>query len=176
VEVTCIDMAMPMILIDAHQMDKTGGESPAELEADLAFMQRLEKIRRKAGEAMGFGDVTDKVIPKPVLLSKPTAGGTIKVRYFMPHNCHKSLAITGSIGISTATIIEGSVAQKIISDQPKDTFTNIVNIEHPSGKITVSLLKDGNKIENTRAAVIRTTRKLFEGSVYVPQVALAEVI
>ncbi|MBY6254914.1 4-oxalomesaconate tautomerase [Phytobacter diazotrophicus] len=176
VEVTCIDMAMPMILIDAQQMDKTGGESPAELEADLAFMQRLEKIRRKAGEAMGFGDVSDKVIPKPVLLSKPTAGGTIKVRYFMPHNCHKSLAITGSIGISTATIIDGSVAQKIISGQPKDAFTNIVNIEHPSGKITVSLLKDGNKIENTRAAVIRTTRKLFEGSVYVPEIALAEVI
>ncbi|SEL00588.1 hypothetical protein SAMN04487787_105148 [Kosakonia sacchari] len=176
VEVTCIDMAMPMILIDAHQMDKTGSESPAELDSDLAFMQRLEKIRLKAGEAMGFGDVTNKVIPKPVLLSKPTAGGTIKVRYFMPHNCHKSLAITGSIGISTATIIEGSVAQRIISDQPKDAFTNIVNIEHPSGKITVSLLKYGNKIENTRAAVIRTTRKLFEGNVCVPEIAFAEVI
>jgi 2-methylaconitate cis-trans-isomerase PrpF len=42
-EVTCIDMAMPMILIDAHQMDKTGGESHGELEADLAFMQPRKK-------------------------------------------------------------------------------------------------------------------------------------
>lgn len=176
IEVTCIDMAMPMILIDAHQMGKMGGESPSELDFDLVFMQRLEKIRLKAGAAMGFGDVTGKVIPKPVLLSKPTEGGTIKVRYFMPHNCHKSLAITGSIGISTATIIKGSVAQKIISSQPEYALTSIVTIEHPSGKITVSLLKDGNQIENTQAAVLRTARKLFEGNVCVPEVALAEVI
>ncbi|PMC11668.1 4-oxalomesaconate tautomerase, partial [Klebsiella aerogenes] len=66
-------------------------------------MTRLEAIRRKAGKAMGLGDVSDMVIPKPVLLSQPTENGTIKVRYFMPHNCHKSLAITGSIGIATAT-------------------------------------------------------------------------
>lgn len=176
VEVTCIDMAMPMILIDTHQMGKMGGESPNELDSDLAFMQRLEKIRLKAGAAMGFGDVTGKVIPKPVLLSKPAAGGTIKVRYFMPHNCHKSLAITGSIGISTAIIIEGSVAQKIISCQSNDALTSIVTIEHPSGKITVSLLKDGEQIENTQAAVLRTARKLFEGNVCVPEAALAEVI
>ncbi|HEM8293745.1 4-oxalomesaconate tautomerase [Providencia vermicola] len=176
VEVTCIDMAMPMILIDAHQMGKMGGESPSELDSDLVFMQRLEKIRLKAGAAMGFGDVTGKVIPKPVLLSKPAEGGTIKVRYFMPHNCHKSLAITGSIGISTATIIKGSVAQKIISSQPEYALTSIVTIEHPSGKITVSLLKDGNQIENTQAAVLRTARKLFEGNVFVPEGALAEVI
>lgn len=37
VEVTCIDMAMPMILIDAHQMGKMGGESPSELYSDLVF-------------------------------------------------------------------------------------------------------------------------------------------
>ncbi|WP_336218285.1 4-oxalomesaconate tautomerase [Citrobacter amalonaticus] len=176
VEVTCIDMAMPMVLMDAAQMGKTGGETPAELEADRAFMMRLEHIRRQAGAAMGFGDVTDKVIPKPVLLSKPCAGGTIRVRYFMPHNCHKSLAITGSIGISTATLIENSVAYKIISEQPKAPYTNIVNIEHPSGKISVSLLKEGNEVEKTRAAVIRTCRKLFEGTVCVPEHFLTEVV
>lgn len=176
VEVTCIDMAMPMVLINVEQMGKTGGETPAELDADRSFMVRLEKIRRQAGVAMGFGDVSDKVIPKPVLLSKPSAGGTIRVRYFMPHNCHKSLAITGSIGISTATIIEGSVAHKIVSEQLKTPFTNIINIEHPSGKISVSLLKDGSAIEKTRAAVIRTSRKLFEGEVCIPESVLSEAI
>lgn len=176
VDVTCIDMAMPMVLINAQQLGKTGGESPAELDADSVFKARLEKIRLQAGAAMGLGDVTDKVIPKPVLLSEPTAGGTIRVRYFMPHVCHKSLAITGSIGISTATLLEGSVAHKVISHQPRVPYTNIVNIEHPSGKISVSLLKDGNEIEKTRAAVIRTSRKLFEGVVCVPENVMSEVI
>ena len=175
-EVTCIDMAMPMVLIEAAQLGKTGFEQPAELESDRAFMTRLEHIRRQAGRAMGFGDVSDKVIPKPVLLSKPQAGGTINVRYFMPHACHRSLAITGSIGISVATRIEGSVAWKIISGQPKTTYTSIIDIEHPGGKISVSLTNESNEIEKTRAAVIRTCRKLFEGVVCVPDAAISEAI
>lgn len=175
IDVTCIDMAMPMVLIEALALGKTGGESPAELDADTAFKARLESLRRQAGEAMGLGDVSNKVIPKPVLLSRARNGGTLQVRYFMPHTCHKSLAITGSIGISTATLIEDSVAAKIVADRPKERFTNIIDIEHPSGKISVSLLRDGNNIENTRAAVIRTSRKLFEGVVCVPEKMLSEV-
>ena len=175
IDVTCIDMAMPMVLIEASALGKTGGESPAELDADATFKARLESLRRQAGEAMGLGDVSNKVIPKPVLLSRARNGGTLQVRYFMPHTCHKSLAITGSIGISTATLIEGSVAAKNVAGRPKERFTNIIDIEHPSGKISVSLLRDGNNIENTRAAVIRTSRKLFEGVVCVPEKMLSEV-
>lgn len=168
IEVTCIDMAMPMVLIKAQDLGKTGNECPAELDADNAFMTRLEAIRRKAGKAMGLGDVSDMVIPKPVLLSQPTENGTIKVRYFMPHNCHKSLAITGSIGIATATTLENSVANQLVNGNLDDSTNNIIEIEHPSGSISVSLMR-GNKIEDTRAAVIRTTRKLFEGNVCVPE-------
>lgn len=175
-EVTCIDMAMPMVLIDAAQLGKSGDERPAELEADRAFMTRLEHLRRQAGRAMGLGDVSDKVIPKPVLLSRPRAGGTINVRYFMPHACHRSLAITGSIGIATATRIKGSVAWKIISGQPEIASTPVINIEHPGGKISVSLTNDSNEIEKTRAAVIRTCRKLFEGEVCVPDVVISEAV
>lgn len=73
---------------------------------------------------MGLGDVANKVISKPVLLSPARNGGTIQVRYFIPHTRHKSLAITESIGISTATLIEGSVAAKIVTDRPKGLFTS----------------------------------------------------
>ncbi|WP_313385894.1 4-oxalomesaconate tautomerase [Pantoea sp.] len=176
VAVTCIDMAMPMVLIDAASLGKSGGETPAELDGDRPFMARLETIRRQAGAAMGLGDVSGKVIPKPVLLSKPAAGGTIRARYFMPHNCHKSLAITGSIGIATATLIEGSVANKIVAPQPGARNNALTHIEHPGGKISVSLLKQGDEIEKTRAAVIRTSRKLFEGDVCVPEYVLSEAI
>jgi 2-methylaconitate cis-trans-isomerase PrpF len=68
IEVTCIDMAMPMVLIDASAWGKRE-ESPAELDAD----RRLSKAGEPAssgGEAMGLGDVSNKVIPKPVLLSR----------------------------------------------------------------------------------------------------------
>ncbi|ADM97852.1 4-oxalomesaconate tautomerase [Dickeya dadantii] len=172
VEVTCIDMAMPMVLIDARSLNKTGSESPQALEADRAFMQQLERIRLQAGQAMGLGDVSNKVIPKPVLLSPPTAGGTLQVRYFMPHNCHRSLAITGSIGISTACVVENSVAQTVLPEKYRQIFLEEVNIEHPSGKIAVSLMKNGELYEDIRASVIRTARKLFVGNVFIPSYSL----
>lgn len=59
-------------------MGKRGDESPAELDADKAFLGRLESLRLQAGLAMGLGDVSDKVIPKPVLVSTAKAGGTIQ--------------------------------------------------------------------------------------------------
>lgn len=168
VEVTCIDMAMPMVLIHAASLGKTGNESPQELESDLDFLQRLESIRQQAGKAMGLGDVSQKVIPKPVLLSAPQAGGTLQVRYFMPHICHKSLAITGAIGIACATEITGSVAEKITNRKTTGEAIR-VSLEHPSGEITVDLTRQGNNVENMRASVIRTARKLFSGNVYVPE-------
>ncbi len=64
IPVTRIDMAMPMVIVQASQLGKRGDESPAELDADKAFLQRLESLRLKAGLAMGLGDVSDKVIPQ----------------------------------------------------------------------------------------------------------------
>ena len=83
----------------------TGSERPAELDANAALLARLEALRLQAGRAMGLGDVSGKVIPKPVLISAPQQGGTLQVRYFMPHSCHRALAITGSIGLATACVM-----------------------------------------------------------------------
>lgn len=165
VEVTCLDMAMPMVLIDAGALGKTGQESPAELDADAVFMQRLEHIRRQAGEAMGLGDVSGMVIPKPVLLSSPRHDGSLSVRYFMPDKCHRSLAATGAIGIASACAIPGSIAHAIAPVEQAAT----VGIEHPCGKIDVALQPGPhNAPHQTRASLIRTARRLFAGEVFAP--------
>jgi 2-methylaconitate cis-trans-isomerase PrpF len=165
VPVTCIDMAMPMLLVEAGQLGKRGDESPAELDADKEFLRRLESLRLQAGLAMGLGDVSDKVIPKPVLVSPAKAGGTIQVRYFMPHNCHRALAITGSIGLATACVTEGSVVAQMLGGISTPRLEN-VRIEHPSGAIDVVLSYTGAKGETIRASVVRTARRLFAGYVY----------
>jgi 2-methylaconitate cis-trans-isomerase PrpF len=165
VPVTCIDMAMPMLLVDAGQLGKRGDESPAELDADKEFLRRLESLRLQAGLAMGLGDVGDKVIPKPVLVSPAKAGGTIQVRYFMPHSCHRALAITGSIGLATACVTEGSVVAQMLGGISTPRLEN-VRIEHPSGAIDVVLSYTGAKGETIRASVVRTARRLFAGYVY----------
>lgn len=165
VQVTCIDMAMPMVIIPAQSLGQTGYESATELDNDKALLQRLESIRKQAGAAMGFGDVTGLVIPKPVIVSPARQGGTINVRYFMPHTCHKSLAITGAIGLASACIIPDTIANKLthVSEY------GLLKIEHPSGSIEVSLSNTGEDPQNIRASVIRTARKILSGEVYIPQ-------
>jgi len=165
IAVTCIDMAMPMMIVEAGQLGKRGDESPAELDADKEFLRRLESLRLQAGLAMGLGDVSDKVIPKPVLVSPAKAGGTIQVRYFMPHNCHRALAITGSIGLATACVTQGSVVEQLHGGVSEPRLKQ-VRIEHPSGGIDVVLSYTGDQGETIRASVVRTARRLFSGFVY----------
>jgi 2-methylaconitate cis-trans-isomerase PrpF len=156
---------MPMVLVEASQLGKRGDETPAELDADKEFLRRLETLRLQAGLAMGLGDVSNKVIPKPVLVSPAKAGGTIQVRYFMPHSCHRALAITGSIGLATACVIEGSIVAQMLGGISTPRL-EAVRIEHPSGGIDVVLSYTGVNGETIQASVVRTARRLFSGYVY----------
>lgn len=164
IRVTCIDMAMPMVIIPAQSLGKTGYESASEIDQDKGFFQRLESIRKQAGAAMGFGDVSNMVIPKPVLVAPPQHGGTLTVRYFMPHSCHKSLAITGAIGLASSCII----ADTVVNEMTRMAGDGLINVEHPSGSIDVSLSNTHGQPENIRASVIRTARKILSGMVYLP--------
>ena len=83
IEVTCMDVAMPVVMARAEDLGITGYESAEELDADTEFFARMERIRLKAGELMGMGDVTKSVTPKFAVLAKPRNGGTITARYFM---------------------------------------------------------------------------------------------
>lgn len=162
IDVTCIDAAIPLVIIRATDLDKTGWERPDELDADSKFLARLEAIRVEAGKRMGFANAADIVIPKPVLIAAPRAGGTISARYFMPHSCHKALAITGGVGLATACATPGTVAQLITGTID---FPRTLTLEHPSGRLDVRLELTAGRTEPV-AYVLRTARRLFEGTVF----------
>ncbi|MBN6065090.1 4-oxalomesaconate tautomerase [Aggregatibacter actinomycetemcomitans] len=161
--VTCIDVAMPMVLFNAADLGLTGKETKAELDANRALFDIIEPIRRKAGELMGLGDVSGKVIPKIGILSPPSGKGNITSRYFVPDKCHASHAVTGSICVSAAAKIDGTVASALYQDTG-----SVVTIEHPSGFISVDIEcePDGDSYKFTRAALVRTARPLMIGEVY----------
>ncbi|MGX9964906.1 4-oxalomesaconate tautomerase [Roseomonas sp. F4] len=170
VRVTCIDMSMPMVLIPAEAMGKTGHEGAAELDADTALMARMEAIRQEAGRRMGFGDVTGKVVPKIGLVARPAREGTIAARYFVPWSCHKSFATTGSVCVATASVLEGTVAHDVAATAPlSPSGEKLATLEHPSGSISVALELEGPaEAPVSRAGVLRTARRLFAGTVYAP--------
>jgi hypothetical protein len=168
IEVSCVDMAMPVVLMRAEQFGKTGHETPAELDADKVLLARMEAVRIKAGALMGMGDVAKLVVPKIVLLARPRRGGTITSRFFMPHACHKAHAVTGAICVASACTIEGTVASQLapLGQAPQ----GVVRIEHPSGMIEVDLDVElnGKHAVMRRAALIRTARRLFQGEALIP--------
>lgn len=168
VEVTCIDVAVPMVIVPAAAVGKTGYESKAELDADTALIARLENIRVEAGKRMGLGDCSRLVIPKPALAAPPRAGGTIASRDFVPFNCHATYSVTGSMALSTACILSGTVANRLAKLRGAGRQT--ITIEHPAGVIEVEVFarQVGDKFVLEQANLLRTCRKLFEGQICVP--------
>jgi 2-methylaconitate cis-trans-isomerase PrpF/tripartite-type tricarboxylate transporter receptor subunit TctC len=165
-EVTCIDAAMPLVILRAADLGLSGREAPADLDADRALMQRIETIRRAAGAAMGLGDVADSVIPKPVIASPGNDDDSITSRYFTPRRCHASHAVTGAIGVATAFALPGTVASRA---QPVEGVRTL-SVLHPQGRIDVQVAIEGRGAEASiqRAALVRTARKILQGDLHLP--------
>ncbi|WP_020560696.1 4-oxalomesaconate tautomerase [Thiofilum flexile] len=164
VAVTCIDNGMPVVVIRAADLGKTGLESCAELSSDTDFRARLEAIRLKAGVLMGLGDVTKKVVPKMTLIAPPQTGGHISTRTFIPHTCHDAIGVLGAVSVATACILPNSVAEGVA--KPASGNPKVLSVEHPSGEFSVELLQDeqGNVI---KAGLLRTARLLSRGEVFI---------
>lgn len=169
IEVTCIDVAMPMVIARAADFGLTGLESAQELDDNKEFYARMEPIRREAGLRMGLGDVSESVTPKFGLLAPPQHGGSITARYFMPWACHPTMAVTGSQCLSACLLTPGTVAEGMVAT-PNASPVDLV-IEHPSGHIDVCVdFKHGdNGFEIHSAGLVRTTRLLARGHLMIPQ-------
>ena len=168
IDVTCMDVAMPMVIARAEAFGLTGHETAAELDANRAFYARMEPIRLEAGRRMGMGDVSKSVTPKFGLLAPARAGGAVAARYFMPWNCHPSMAVTGSQCLASCTLTPGTVAEGLAA-RPEGTPA-VVRVEHPSGHIEVTVdyeVGEGGFALRS-AGLLRTARLLARGEVCVP--------
>lgn len=163
VDVTLIDYAMPMMLLAAHALGLRGDETPAQIDGNRALLEHVEKLRLEAGRRMGLGDVSGRVIPKVGILSAPHNCGTITSRYLVPDSCHRSHSATGALCVAAASMLPGTVAHSIA--QPIEGAP--VTIEHPSGRIEISITIDADG-KVTRGELVRTARRIFEGHVLVP--------
>ena len=169
IKVSCMDVAMPMVIARAADFGLTGYETAQELDDNAGFYARMEPLRRKAGELMGMGDVSESVTPKFGLLAPARDGGAATVRYFMPWNCHPSLAVTGSQCLSACLLCPGTIAEGILNPRPSAPAT--LHLEHPMGKLEVVVdysLQD-LAFNVISAGLVRTARKLAVGEVFVPR-------
>lgn len=168
VEVTCIDVAMPMMIARAADFGITGHEGVEKLDANTDLFARMEAIRLKAGALMGFGDVSESVTPKLGLISPARHGGHITARYFMPWTTHPTLAVTGSQCLAACALAPGTVAEGMVAPVAGSPVTMM--IEHPMGTmdVTVKFTRDADRFEFHSAGVVRTARLIARGEVMVP--------
>ncbi len=170
IETTLIDNGMPVVVMRASDLGKTGAESPAELEADKELKARVEAIRLEAGRRMNLGDVTRKTVPKMCLASAPRNGGAISTRNFIPHTVHKAIGVFGAVSVATACVVPGSVVANVARINSTGRSRRL-DVEHPTGFFTVEMdvEADGTGIRIERAALLRTARKIMAGEAYVPE-------
>ena len=165
-DVSCIDAAMPLVMFRARDLGLGGRETPAELDANAALLERIERVRRLAGERMGLGDVSESVVPKPVIVSEGDDADSITSRYFTPRRCHAAHAVTGAIGVATAFALPGTVA----SGRGLRPGVRTLSVLHPQGRIGVEVCVEGegDAARIQRAALIRSARKILQGQLTLP--------
>jgi 4-oxalomesaconate tautomerase len=166
IDVTLIDNGMPVIVLRATDVGRTGYEARDALNADRELKARLEQIRLAAGPLMNLGDVKAKVVPKIALVAAPNAGGHVSTRSFIPHECHASIGVFAAVTVATACVLPGSPAATVARIPLGRVKT--LSVEHPTGEFSVRLEVGGTAEQPVveRAGLLRTARVLFDGTAY----------
>ncbi|CAI1509026.1 4-oxalomesaconate tautomerase [Serratia proteamaculans] len=169
VAVTCIDNGMPVVLLRAADVGRSGYETREQLDADQELKARLESIRLQAGPKMNLGDVSRRTVPKMTLIAEARHGGTLSSRTFIPHRCHASIGVLGAVSVATACLIPGSVTEGLA--QVSDGAELRLSVEHPSGEFSVLLQRDPTQSGAASllgAGLLRSARLIFSGEVCIP--------
>jgi 4-oxalomesaconate tautomerase len=173
VRITCIDNGMPVVVMRAEDLGRTGYESRDALDKDTELKGRIEAIRLIAGPMMNLDDVTTKTVPKMILVSPPREGGAVSTRSFIPHRCHATIGVFAALSVATACLLPEGPARDVVV-MPSGRARRML-VEHPTGAAPVLLTvkeNDGRE-EVTEGAIISSARALFVGQVLVPESALA---
>jgi 4-oxalomesaconate tautomerase len=162
---TLIDNGMPCVVFKADDVGATGYESREELDgpAFAPVRARIEALRLAAGPLMNLGDVRAKTVPKMTLVAPPRTGGAVAARVFIPHRAHASIGVLGAVTLATACLIDGSPAAQVAA--VPGGRRKPLSIEHPTGEMSCVLeVDDAGGVVSS--ALLRTARKLMDGTVY----------
>jgi len=191
VECTVVDIANLIVFAPTAAFGLTGTEDPAAIANDPQLLRQVELLRGAVATKLGFASSPeDGATSSPgtpfVLLVGPAASwasfGTGRVRHadecdlvargFTMGLVHKAYWATGSICTGVAAVIPNSVVHDVVSAEA--ACSGRVRIGHPSGVVEVQVEVDPDTLSVTRGALLRTARKIMDGTVYVPADKVAE--
>ncbi len=189
IEISIVDAGNPMCFIKPEVLGLSGIEGPLDQDV-IRLLDKIEIIRGIAAKMIGFVDDPSRARfespagPMIAFVSEPkdyisfTDGKMVRAeevdfvsRCFFMQEMHKTYPGTGTVCTGVAALIEGTIVNRVCSPRAMERKT--VCIGHPSGTISIEVevekTKDGFKLK--KAAFGRTSRRIMEGFVYVPEVA-----
>ncbi len=201
IEVSIVDAAAATVILEASSIGLVGTELPEALEADAKTLNVLAGIRCAAAARIGLfpdyataqkeiGSVPRIAFVSPaaaatVLTSEtvPATAGDVTARVISTGDPHRALPLTNAMCLAAAARIEGTLIHR--NTRPSADSTDPVRLMHPSGVLEAAAEvirdEDATREEGAEAwrvsgvSVLRTQRRLFEGSVCVPVRAAPEL-
>lgn len=183
VQASLIDAANACVFIAASDIGLSGTESPDDIGANAKAMQILRELRLEASVLMGIAPTIEAaakipMIPLIAVVSAPQRtttldGQTIEaehadlvIRMLSNGQPHRALPLTGSLCTAVAMQVEGSVPALLAraGRQPA-----ALRIAMPSGVLTVAadVRHTHEGWHAVHGSFFRTTRRLFDGYVYI---------
>ena len=179
VDVSCVDVAVPMVILRAADLGKSGNESVEELARDTALKTKLREIwveaglmmglRKKSGEAMTADELANsETVPKVCLVAPAADGANVTARYFTPQTPHNSLAVTGGCCLAVACLLPGTVASEVatalepIGAAERET---VVAMRNPAGILRARVVAStsGGAVNIPSAAYERSSQIFMRG-------------
>lgn len=187
IEISIVDAGNPTCFIKPEILHVSGLEGPLDQRV-MNSLDKIELIRGTIARMLGFVDdpknarTESPTLPLLAIVSEPkdyisfTDDTRVKAdeidfvaRCFFMQEMHKTYPGTGTVCTGAAAMIEGTLVHRVCSSRAHQTKT--VRIGHPSGTISIEVEvgKTADGFILKKAAFGRTSRRIMEGFVYVPE-------
>jgi len=184
VQATLINAGIPTVFVNAAELGFSGVELQEEINANAAYLAKLEAIRVAGSMKMGLTDTPEAAMarahtPKVAFVSPPASytasSGKIvaaddidlNVRAMSMGKLHHAMMGTAAVAIATAAAIPGTLVNIAAGGQERRS----VLFGHPSGTLQVGAAADciDNEWIVESATMTRSARVLMEGFVRAPK-------
>jgi hypothetical protein len=185
-EISVVDAGNPTCFLRPEVLGFSGIEGPYD-ENVVRALDKIELIRGSVSKLLGLASDAAKARtesptrPMIAFVSPPrsytsfTHGVRIEKeevdfvsRLFFMQIMHKTYPGTGTVCTGAAALIEGTIVHSVCSPAARDA--KVVRIGHPSGTISIEVdVANGPEGPQLKLAAFgRTSRRIMEGYVYVP--------
>ncbi|WP_412058174.1 PrpF domain-containing protein [Bartonella sp. DGB2] len=150
-EVTCIDAAVPMIIISQKTLNISRYDSKNKLSKLKLILSKIEDIRVKAGlmmkikdnqgKLMSYKDIKESItVPKVAIVDGGNGAYDISAIYLTPKEIHNSIAVSGGCCLAYACSVSNTIASRLFKG-------NEVRIKHFEGISQFGCIKNKDATE-----------------------------